>query len=368
MDAKLYGGQTGFAVLRRCHAATLLFQRLRAVQNVGRESIQDPALIQAIKLSVIPVKVNVDNTPELAKQYSVTRWPTDVYIAADGTELGRSFSPQKTADYIALLERISMRNRDHLVMNGAAAPEQARVATRNEPPTPKAATVAASQTPNAFASAAPTPYIDPKTSNTFSTANSPLASSLGESAFSTPAPSAFQKPPAPPTASAPPVVASPQATATAQSTIAMPSAKTPVSTLFDQPDTSASMIENQYCVAPTIAGGQDIAMQSSSVDASIANPSIPVDQAQRKVTANVVSHPITSGQASGKGTLSVESIASQLQTGEASQAPAMSGFLPGYARRAVQLERRQRIFRSQTSRQDLLSGGCRKPRKVHGES
>ncbi len=76
---------------------------------------QDPGLINKIKMTVIPVKIHVDSTPQVAQKYHVTRWPTDVYLAADGTELVRTVSPQKTADYLKLLERVEIRNRDYVL-------------------------------------------------------------------------------------------------------------------------------------------------------------------------------------------------------------------------------------------------------------
>jgi thiol-disulfide isomerase/thioredoxin len=100
-------------------------------------AFQDPELINAMKQTVIPVKVNVDNTPEIAKQYKVTRWPTDVYLSADGTELVRSVSPQKTSDYLALLSRVAIRNRDHtLIAYSENNPVTPKIETRRDPAAP----------------------------------------------------------------------------------------------------------------------------------------------------------------------------------------------------------------------------------------
>ncbi len=78
-------------------------------------AFQDPTLIDAMRSTVIPVKINADRSPDLVQRLGVNRWPTDVYFSADGYELVRTVSPQKTDDYVQLLNRVSMRNRDYLL-------------------------------------------------------------------------------------------------------------------------------------------------------------------------------------------------------------------------------------------------------------
>ena len=106
-------------------------------------AFRDPAVVGAMRATVIPVKVNADQQPETVSRYAVTRWPTDVYLFPDGTELTRSISPQKSEDYIGLLQRVGTRNRDFIALRkqpkpattaGSPAPPRNYYATDNSDP------------------------------------------------------------------------------------------------------------------------------------------------------------------------------------------------------------------------------------------
>ena len=55
----------------------------------------------------VPLKVNVSQDPELARQFGIDRWPTDVILTATGQELYRDLSPLDTDRYIATLDQIA---------------------------------------------------------------------------------------------------------------------------------------------------------------------------------------------------------------------------------------------------------------------
>ena len=83
-------------------------------------AFRDPQLVDAMKRSVVPCKINADKHRDVAAHYGVTRWPTDVYLAPDGTELGRGVSPQQVPDYLKVLDRIAGLNHTHRQLRASA--------------------------------------------------------------------------------------------------------------------------------------------------------------------------------------------------------------------------------------------------------
>lgn len=63
----------------------------------------------AIDAGYVAVKVNVDRSPEMARRYSVPRWPMDVIVTPMNQELYRQISPQDPNEYIARLKETSAR-------------------------------------------------------------------------------------------------------------------------------------------------------------------------------------------------------------------------------------------------------------------
>lgn len=78
---------------------------------------------EAVEAGYVAVKVNVDKTPELARRYTVPRWPMDVVVTPMGQEVYRQISPQDPAEYIARLKETSARS-------GTAAKPQATSTTQ----------------------------------------------------------------------------------------------------------------------------------------------------------------------------------------------------------------------------------------------
>lgn len=64
---------------------------------------------QAIDAGYVAVKVNVDRSPEMARRYSVPRWPMDVIVTPMNQEVYRQISPQDPNEYIARLKETSAR-------------------------------------------------------------------------------------------------------------------------------------------------------------------------------------------------------------------------------------------------------------------
>ncbi|MCC9658073.1 DUF255 domain-containing protein [Rhodopirellula sp. JC737] len=66
-------------------------------------AFQDPTVNSAIEKSFVPVKIHAGKSPELARMFKVTKFPTDLMLTATGKPLGGSVSPQKPQQYIAML-------------------------------------------------------------------------------------------------------------------------------------------------------------------------------------------------------------------------------------------------------------------------
>jgi protein disulfide-isomerase len=65
-----------------------------------------PEVGRAMSSGYIPVKINVDEQPQLAKHYQVEAWPTDVIVDPSGRVVYRQVSPQDANQYIAMLDQM----------------------------------------------------------------------------------------------------------------------------------------------------------------------------------------------------------------------------------------------------------------------
>jgi YHS domain-containing protein/thiol-disulfide isomerase/thioredoxin len=105
----------------------------RLEQNV----FSQPQVAQAVSQSYVPVKVHAGRNPALATRYQVQRWPTDVIVTPSGLEVFRTISPQKPAEYIALMQQVAQQAGVY-APRGVSAP-QSRPAPPAEPTDPAAA-------------------------------------------------------------------------------------------------------------------------------------------------------------------------------------------------------------------------------------
>ncbi len=67
------------------------------------------AFAHAIGEMLVPVKINVSEYPELAREYDVRAWPTDIVITPEGQELHRMVSPQNRDEYLSVLRQLVWR-------------------------------------------------------------------------------------------------------------------------------------------------------------------------------------------------------------------------------------------------------------------
>jgi protein disulfide-isomerase len=76
----------------------------------------------------VPVKVNAQANPEIAEQYGVHSWPTDVVLDADGQILHGGVCPQDARQYMLLLDRVATTNSRRQEQQLAAAGSAGRAA------------------------------------------------------------------------------------------------------------------------------------------------------------------------------------------------------------------------------------------------
>lgn len=67
----------------------------------------NPDVSRAISLNYVPVKINGQQAREVAFQYQVDRWPTDVILGPQGQVLYKTVSPQDPTRYIQLLNAVA---------------------------------------------------------------------------------------------------------------------------------------------------------------------------------------------------------------------------------------------------------------------
>jgi len=78
-----------------------------------------PEVIGTMNRYFICVAVNATQRPEVASEFGVHSWPTDVFLAPDGETLFRGVSPQDVREYMAVLSNVAVMNRDRNLMLAA---------------------------------------------------------------------------------------------------------------------------------------------------------------------------------------------------------------------------------------------------------
>ena len=78
-------------------------------QRLDQTVFNQPELIRAVAAGFIPAKINVQQSPDLAKFYRVGSVPTDIVVDPSGKEVYRTPSPADAGRYIALLDGLKAR-------------------------------------------------------------------------------------------------------------------------------------------------------------------------------------------------------------------------------------------------------------------
>jgi thioredoxin-like negative regulator of GroEL/YHS domain-containing protein len=101
-----------------------------------------PQVAVAISNEYIPVKVNANESPEIAQAYGVTRVPTDVIVTAQGQLVHSFVSPATPMEYVGLTTQVASAYRSQTGGAYAAAvakaPAPATTYADNKPTTPTA--------------------------------------------------------------------------------------------------------------------------------------------------------------------------------------------------------------------------------------
>lgn len=73
--------------------------------TLERRVFNRPEVIRSIHNAYVPVKINVNQTRELATHFRITQWPTDIILTPDGKEIFRGVSSQDPNRFIMLLDQ-----------------------------------------------------------------------------------------------------------------------------------------------------------------------------------------------------------------------------------------------------------------------
>src|SRR5436190_38081 len=76
-------------------------------QTVERYVFTHPEVARAVSSNYVPLYVNAQALPDLAKKFGVDRWPTDVITTPEGEVLSRTVTPKDAREYIALVNRVA---------------------------------------------------------------------------------------------------------------------------------------------------------------------------------------------------------------------------------------------------------------------
>jgi len=78
--------------------------------RLERKVFSQPVVSHTISQQFVPIKVNVDHFPEIAKQFGIDRWPSDVLMTPQGAVLHRQTSPSDGTDYLNMIRQVAWRH------------------------------------------------------------------------------------------------------------------------------------------------------------------------------------------------------------------------------------------------------------------
>ena len=68
-----------------------------------------PGFGHGVAQNYVPIRVNVSVSPDLARNFKVDRWPTDLLLTPNGEEIHRMVSPQDINEYLRVLNQFAWR-------------------------------------------------------------------------------------------------------------------------------------------------------------------------------------------------------------------------------------------------------------------
>lgn len=101
---------TVFKLAKKEHKLILIFGKVswcHWCQKMASSTFQDPAVIQLISRSYIPVKVDIEEDLAVGSRYQITEIPSLIILNDQNQELKRSYGYASAQTVISLLSRLS---------------------------------------------------------------------------------------------------------------------------------------------------------------------------------------------------------------------------------------------------------------------
>jgi protein disulfide-isomerase len=102
-------------------------------RKMEQEVLGQPSIAAMLRASYVPVKLNTEYFPSVAKEYGVTKLPTEVIITPDGKMLHKVEGMPRAPDYLAQLNQIAAANAQR-AQPPVVAQMSANPANNNPPP------------------------------------------------------------------------------------------------------------------------------------------------------------------------------------------------------------------------------------------
>jgi thiol-disulfide isomerase/thioredoxin/YHS domain-containing protein len=81
-------------------------------RNMEQTVLNQSQVLTALENKVVGVKVNADDSPELAEAYGIHTLPSDVVIEPDGTRMIESSGSRTLSEYVSSIDRAATRYKD----------------------------------------------------------------------------------------------------------------------------------------------------------------------------------------------------------------------------------------------------------------
>ena len=99
--------------------------------RMEREVFSRPEVAAAIHANYVPVRINVQKLPNVAREYGVSAWPTDIILSPSGQIVERKTGAANAFQYIAALNQIATRHRGSLPGQSVAQPSPNQIYQTN---------------------------------------------------------------------------------------------------------------------------------------------------------------------------------------------------------------------------------------------
>lgn len=91
-------------------------------QKMERLVLNQPNVTAQMRASVVALKIDIDEHPELAQRFGVERFPTDVFLEPNGQRLMESTGFHSADEYISMIDRAGRRYTDLLASRQTKSP------------------------------------------------------------------------------------------------------------------------------------------------------------------------------------------------------------------------------------------------------